>query len=1354
MQLAKTRRGSQQDQKASAGAGGGGGFGNINNDSSNSKNTAKPDFMESTPKLTPVPSEAESATSSCGHDVTPVPSAESEDSCFAPPESSHREVVTKETVPWDLGDEGEISVVSAPRRVGNNTGVVAVDDSDRFSQVSLGRSVVSNGVVDYDESIMSIARLDNFRSKTNQARAKANQEAGRGGGVGGSYPASAVMASSGVPKQISAEVHSPSNANETAQKATHSLRSTLIKASSWKPKSPARMIPPTTSGNKIGATASASKPSWLKRYNNIPVEEPQEEAPSSPANVRPPSPTRSSVSAYAASSPFMNHNLVVYSSTMSNKFSSSRSDVGVPTPGIRPSWKVSSPVIAKQTIGAAKQQQEEETAECPNSPTTEQAAEEEPVPTHIPKARDWSVKKQQAPVWTNRKSSSPASYQQNNLGSTARNDTIATKNTLSLSINNEIQKNFEASPAPRRSVASPRRHSSSPAPTWANAKESEQNNESATEKPPSTPTTKTWSAKKHTPAWMKKVPGAEETVEKPPTVPTTKTWSAKKQIPVWMKKEDDETDSKAATLSPRRSSTPSWIKPASSEKLVSPQPSRPSSWKARDAVSPATSKCINMPRSPSLKPGSPLRSAEKSKISGPSSGRKPSRQSMGSNGGPAISQRSASPSVAEMQKQIFQEKLGVMGKKFSPRRTAKVTCSPSPQVKELQKKIFSPEKDEAEAKASAAAGWWKRIPNPPEISPKNASEAPNWDSETSNNTGDHQDFTDVSPSPTMMSEPVLPSKNHWKQQEQESGSINVEAPAWLKDVASFHSAHTPTKLPTQPPVWQADSHEEPSVDAPQEDCNVQLAPNGNTPRGSPVPVNQGSFNSMKLNNSPSQDDSYGQQEETKSLIQMAVDSVLVIDYEQAIKHASAKSKSYDEDDSVHDSVTDALPKDLPLEFQQALTLADEHDRMVGKSRSTQSLEATASIIQAPLEEETTNAEPSEQASECEKIELPVEETKLAPQPVPQQSSTPRETLQECTLHSLEQERSASPRSDAVPQEDEPRGINAVSDSMPFAPPSPEQEKREEDKPQPRKDTPGQSDLSTSFCPSEGDIEYDENGFPCAPIVAGADDIFGDDDFHTADAFGSQPWDNSLQEEKKDASAVLDYWASDENTMEDASEWARRDPELDSVADVADSPVPTKTKNGIATVERVLEKLEEIPQINFGQGQVSQSNQQSQSPAKQASDAMWEMDRFAGVGTSARSGSYSPQALAHEDAAAWGLAPQAAKPDRREPIVLADPMWGNEQAIDATWGLPKSDPFSSTAGQLGFPAEANGQRGERDVFDPFGDEDEELFAEPTEDAFMPADSFAPPAPYDTYYKETIPLKPVSQDDEEMEGRALI
>ena len=78
------------------------------------------------------------------------------------------------------------------------------------------------------------------------------------------------------------------------------------------------------------------------------------------------------------------------------------------------------------------------------------------------------------------------------------------------------------------------------------------------------------------------------------------------------------------------------------------------------------------------------------------------------------------------------------------------------------------------------------------------------------------------------------------------------------------------------------------------------------------------------------------------------------------------------------------------------------------------------------------------------------------------------------------------------------------------------------------------------------------------------------------------------------------------------------------------------------------------------------------------------------------------------------------------------MWGTTtEALDATWGTPQPDPFSTANCQFDAVT-SSAKRRQEDVFDPFGEEDDgltnfqtgQLFSEPSDD-FVAVETFSPP-----------------------------
>lgn len=863
-------------------------------------------------------------------------------------------------------------------------------------------------------------------------------------------------------------------------------------------------------------------------------------------------------------------------------------------------------------------------------------------------------------------------------------------------------------------------------------------------------------------------------MEKPPSS-AKKSWSAKK-APVWKQQQQahNSTESeKAATPSPRRNSIPSWMKPGhpaantteqqNSEKTIvgSPQfkkekfasvssPQTPS-WKARTSSSPRETKRSPSPRAQSWKPTSPTVG------SGPSSARKNRHSVAGASTG-INCQRSPSPGVAQLQEQIFVTKLGVVGdsqKKTKPLRAVKGPSSPSPQVKQLQKIIFSPDKGgtgDSEERTSPAAGWWKRIPNAPEVKTSNSSEMPAWKFENTSPGGGGEEYTDVSPSPTMMSEPAsFPSQcqKAWKSPKAQAVPVLPGTPTWLQDVAAFHSGNTPKNLPSQPPV----SRDEASTTADTSESETRSLNAPSVSLKSPklqMDDEQSETKMLTPTSTTSRDDSSTQQEDTKSLIQMAADSVLVIDYEQAMQRVGMESRESDGEDesAAGNSDGDALPSDLPLEFQKALTFDDKRESEV----NAQPVSAEAEVLPAseePVSTEDVNAAVSSEETNGTEFLLEADQPHT-------RTSVPTLTREISEAVSSQQEASDFHTPPMQPQVEEPPQVEeARSHSVPQISPVPEQAAFQDDKQRVEENFAMHNDGPNQSHSNE--VEYDENGFP----VSGGNDVsatFAQDDF-AADAFGSQPWTENPGDEKKEdeTNKILQYWAPEVNAMNDSSEWADRDPGLDSIAMA--SPEPKTTQKVLATAEKVLKQWENCPLVHVNAPEdnhhVSPSNLAGDegwgnsaqiphpSPGKQqtSDDAMWSVDQFTAVqATEAMPPPQQPQ-----DDGAWGT-PQPPEAQREPTAMAPDPMWGSVQAADAAWGVPQPDPFSPP--QFDMPAPNNDEARSGDVFDPFGSEEDELFSDPTEsvDPFPAPQSFVP-----AYSHEGIPLRPVSQ--EELDGHDL-
>jgi hypothetical protein len=368
------------------------------------------------------------------------------------------------------------------------------------------------------------------------------------------------------------------------------------------------------------------------------------------------------------------------------------------------------------------------------------------------------------------------------------------------------------------------------------------------------------------------------------------------------------------------------------------------------------------PRSQSWKPRSqPLPTADKT------SALTKNRNSIGAGVtkvAPAVNfvkkQRSPSPSVAQLQEQIFVTKLGVSGdstEQRAPKPPQKGPTSPSPQVKQLQQIIFSPEKCKGAEQAdqpgkSPAAGWWKRVPNAPEIQAEHT-ENPGWKHEGSSASVCGNEL-EVSPSPTMCSEP-LPTKNAWKKPITET---SPGAPTWLIDVAAFHSNSPRAKRPSHPPVWQPQQQKVPQARKPSTPQVVEAR--HQSAHASRKFYDEGSSELMVADSTSttSKNDVCVYQEDSKSLIQMAADSVLISDYEQAMQRVVVDSRSDDDDESNGNSAGNTLPSELPLEFQKALTLEEDAER---KQKPDQ-IDAIEVAMAAECEE------PKEQESEAQSVQ--------------------------------------------------------------------------------------------------------------------------------------------------------------------------------------------------------------------------------------------------------------------------------------------------------------------------------------------------------------------------------------------------
>jgi hypothetical protein len=293
--------------------------------------------------------------------------------------------------------------------------------------------------------------------------------------------------------------------------------------------------------------------------------------------------------------------------------------------------------------------------------------------------------------------------------------------------------------------------------------------------------------------------------------------------------------------------------------------------------------------------------------------------------------------------------------------------------------------------------------------------------------------------------------------------------------------------------------------------------------------------------------------------------------------------------------------------------------------------------------------------------------------------------------------------------------------------------------------------------------YVENGLPCSPLIDQSIPVTFENN-----EFSSRQWIEEL-DEKKDAEP-MEYWPAAplyELNDASASEWVNRDPGLDMVP--MHSPEPSSTGRKKITPSdfqnRFLGGDDRIPadpaldnnwvQVSGGRPKETKSLSQVTGEEKQH--------------TPVKERHSVPYA---SNDGAW-VSP--AQPVRREPRAtapepqMADPMWGSEQAIDATWGSP--DPFAPTSishfDMMSPEERKSDMKPLRDAFDPFGEEDDgfmqgtngKLFAEPP-GAFAAIEAFAPAlafgsaqrhqAPamddgFDTFYPPGgLPLKPVSRD----------
>jgi len=691
------------------------------------------------------------------------------------------------------------------------------------------------------------------------------------------------------------------------------------------------------------------------------------------------------------------------------------------------------------------------------------------------------------------------------------------------------------------------------------------------------------------------------------------------------------------------------------------------------------------------------------------------------------------------------EKLGVAEKRTSEVLRAKGPSAPSPQVKQLQEKIFSPEKsknsEQEERTVSPAAGWWKRVPNAPEIQSENC-EAPDWKHE-----GCSSEESEISPSPTASSEPE--SQKPWKpSQPQDPGP---GAPTWLKDIAAFHSSSSPTKLPSQPPIWQ-----QPIEPPPRPAMPSKL-------------VDEGSADLMIMSSTSttSRDDLKVHQEDTKSLTQMAADSVLIADYEQAMQRVILESKSEDDDDSVGNSAgnsaaNNTLPTELPMEFQKALTV-EENEEMCEEQRCESPEQRNDTVQEEQVDTFTQNVsdhslpEEKEQGdrdatnASIDNYEIEVDNGDCDEEsPIFSIPTSPEETAEPSPkgspTHGLNEKAQLPEKVSPIRKELQLSKSDQVMDKSTSRPKisdrakallgwatgrgSPKKDKGSHDTPEDISNEQVCDDLAqneemwhdnvqeivhdvnasfdqvnASFDQLCGSFVQDENGFLCAPVAAGSDFV---------DAFGSQPWTDTTGDEKKDASDdLMQFWPTAMDIMNDSAEWMNRDPGLDSVA--INSPEPVTTEKLVASAESMLQKwghhvgenhlqdahprqlhtiegivAEDDPAVDewVDRSSISQSKD-----IQRDSDDMWDSHGFSNqepvvVNSQAR------DAKPRSDESAWEVPPPTREvpPPTQSPLVethlthqqnevtAADPMWDPAHAVDATWGVVPSepDPFSTSA----------------------------------------------------------------------------
>ena len=1339
------------------------------------------------------------------------------------------------------------------------------DISDRFSQVSIGsnkaRSEISNGVVAYDDSIMSIARLDNFRSKVNQD--KANRKQVYPGSTGGSEAQE--EKNTNTDDQLSSNTK-PSEQEQPPWKSRQSnnnAQSSAQKQPSWmNRRSP---IPDTTEEPsqenseeeqyKPVATSTTAKlrskfshqPSWVKSPTPSTVTQ-NDDVPSSPTpstystntEHRQVSPARSTYS--SASYRFDRGG---FDHLIMPKFNSSRSDVGpqssaVPT-AIRAKRFNSSSV--KSYVPQMNKQEDtrpgsptpswpsaNDQPTCPPSPSPSQISEIESEAAtdksteDVPKAKTWSAKKQ-TPSWANKRNSGtsstlPPQKQQPPTPSWAKKTPNTTEDSQEQQKHSsmppsgpKLRSSFGVpgrSPVPPKpatkqnqaadvseqhqrptstSSASSRRHS---APSWVKpvVDDNEKPEEKKNPAPVPVATTKTWSVNKtKQPEWMKKVQGGaeEEENEKPPSsVPTTKTYPVKKQTPAWMKQspvqadpEEDENDTQKKTVSapsPRRHSAPSWKDNPKESRESAPVPPTPQSTGWKNQLLGRSEK--HVPTSPVQNTKGNWRARSPSITEAPRKAQSPRRQSWGSNRGPSPSaekstigpsvvkvkstsdhpkvpfspgmakkQRCPSPSVMQLQNEIFATKLGVMDngqekQQPKPVEFAKAPASPAPRVIQLQEKIFSPNTDKNKRQSldeesidakSTAKGWWKRIPNAPEI-----------DTAHDEDANENEDVS--SEVPSTYAKPVTPQKTGKTWKKPTPLANDPGTPSFLKDVAAFHEAASP-KLPAQPPIYQ--QSEKPQTN---EELTSKMSGSSN---GKNVDESSSELMVMSSSSTTSREDVGMQQEETKSLIQMAADSVLIADYEQAMKRAALESKSYDDDESENGAAAEeTLPIDLPLEFQRALTV-EEGDGGIECSPEERERERIDFSEEAAPEvshgddshaiQPHESVEPSQMPSSDENNSK--DAAKKTSSEVEFQETDPRKKSSEVVFGDPTTYGAAG--GDDIPA---PRVADRAKALLGWAETRLQSPQRSE-KPSVEINNGGSTGQNTAsastydIAQNLSGIVYDENGFPCSPLVDASMPVT----FENTD-FSSQQWIEELGDEKKVEEDPLKYWPSDplyELNDTSASEWVNRDPGLDMVPMHSPEPVSTGKKKFTAEMFAAgHDRQPADPALDDNWIQVSGSSRPTERTQTDQPTQQNEMQ-------------------ADPVGDAWGSPQQPVRQQTRanppQPQQAVDPMWGSEHVIDATWGSP--DPFAPTSiSQFDMisPEERRSETKQMgDAFDPFEDDAGfmqgtagKLFSQPT-DAFAVVDSFqrtgnAPTMNdcFDTFYSpQGVPLNPVSREMED-------